>query len=361
MRKILEIRITMLLKIIFQIIPFILLIINYLLYSAFGIEEYKMILRVLALLLLFIGSVFVYRVKVTRIQLIWLVLAGFEIFMNGASAFNLLFLLLLSLCIYGKLSEITETLFIIVKYACILMVVLLVTGIIENVPYIVSNRERYLLGFLNPNSASIFYSSFIYLYLLSKEKVSFFNWLFAVMINSLIYYFTNSRTCFYSLLVFLFAILSYRLFKNYAKVLRLGCWILVDFLICFGIVSTFWINKLDFLNKLLSERISIFQDYINEAEVYHYLLGGLPLSIDNFYYIFIFGYGLIAYILFAFVVHRSMKYLYYSKQNILMAFFVSVFVASLMEGYLIRPEIFLSIFIWRVILQNNMCKMNKNI
>jgi len=343
----------------FQILPLELLLINYILYSAFDITEYKTILRVVALGILMFGALFVFKRRVSKLQIIWLLLAILQVIVNGSMAFNLLFLVLLAIVLCGDIDDIIKIIYIVVKFTCAFMLVLLFAGILENRAYIIGNRERYTLGFLNPNSASFFYTTFVYFYILSKKNLSIKNILFGIGLVIGIFYFTNSRTYFFAAMFFLL----FAFFSKFGKIkiFNMISWIISDGLLAFGLFSVAFIDKLFYLDKLLSNRIYYFSQYLSNANWQQYIIGGMSLEIDNFYYMFLLGYGIVIYIFFAFFIHRAMKKLFNEEKTIVMVFLASVLLAALMEGTLIRPEIMISVFVWKIIMDDGLLPKNAEV
>lgn len=336
--------------------PLFLLGSNYILYNAFGNNSFKNFLRILAILLLFTGWILQKRHTLNRTQIVAIVIAIVVFLLNGFVAVNYAVAVSFSIFATENISETIRRAFRINLLLILILGVGLVTHQIDNYRYIsTTGRERWTMGFENPNVAALFYASAIFLFLLSRKKVGKMNIGVAMLMSGVIFYYTDNRTTIVSLVIFCLYFSCMYLCRNNPKIqknINNFCTIFVDALWILNLVSIFVINKFNSLDALLSYRISSFGRMIGDAGLTGFLMGGTRLTVDNFYYMFLFIHGVFPYIFMMIVTHRTMKRLVIAGHNDYIAFLLSSFLIGLMESSMLRPEIPFSLIVWKILLSD---------
>ena len=338
---------------IFCDIPLLLLALNYILYNALPYSDIKNPIRIVALVLVLAGWIIKGEYYLSKTESTFAVLAILELMINGSQSLNLIALVFFAICSTRKIEDDLKRMFIISFALCILMLILTRLGLITNRSYISSlGRARTTLGFKNPNVGALFYSSAIYLFIISRKKIRLLDIGISSVFGFLIYYFTNSRTALVSMVVFLLTIILAVLRENGLKIaVERVCIILVDLMFAFNFLSIFFINKLMPFDVITSFRISTFQKMITEAGIRGFLLGGTIRTVDSFYYMMLFSYGAIAYFIFAIFAHIAIRKLSEYKRYRIIAFLTAVFVCGIMESSIIRPEILAMLLVWKIVIQ----------
>lgn len=337
------------------ILPIIILGLNYVLYNALGISQLKLILRVGAISLLLFGLVIRKVTSVDVTQLIFIALIIIQLLINGSAILNIGAAVIFAICNKFDNQKTEIVMFKINLCLVIFMLILLLLGKVENYTYISTmGRLRSTLGFDNPNVSSLFYSSSIFMFLLSRTEIKISHCAVAFVLEFVVYYFTDCRTGFLSLFIFIILSLLYRTNKR-TLVERMSI-IIIDFFFLLNLISVFTINKFAKLDALLSGRISSFIRMIDASGVKGFWFGGTDKSVDNFYYMFLFSYGVIMYVFMSIVAHVCLLNLNSQKAYKEAAFIVSYFALGFMESSIIRPEIISVLMIWKLLVKSQLPK-----
>lgn len=340
-------------------IPLFLLGMNYMLYNALAMDTMKTIFRVGAICLLLAGWILKGKFIVDKKAFFAMALAMVSLMLNGSMALNFVVIVLFAICASYSLETIVKSAFRINVFLVLVMIVLMALHIVNNTSYVSTmGRLRYTLGFENPNVAALFYSSAIYLLLVSRKKLKGIVVIFAFLMTGVVFYYTNSRTSLLALLAFVALEGMYLFFekRNMENALRIfgKCSIaIIDMLFILNLVSVFIIDKFMVFDALLSFRISTFSRMINSSGIKCFLLGGTTATVDNFYYMLLFQYGIFIYIFVAISTHFAMKKMVTSRNCRYISLLVGLFLVAMMESSLIRPEILVALVVWKIILSGN--------
>ena len=202
-------------KYLFLDIPLLLLGLNYVLYNAFSFELVKDLMRIVGVSLFVIGWVLKGNFTLTKKKIFAIFLAVMAVIFNGPLALNFLVIVIFSVCVTYNTNNIISSSFKINGLLALSMIVLMFLNVIDNRGYISSmGRLRYTLGFENPNVAALFYSSAIYLLIVSREKNEYLILILATISTIILYYYTNSRTELIALLMFLILEFINNIVKN---------------------------------------------------------------------------------------------------------------------------------------------------
>lgn len=351
-----KIRKELLEEVAFLDLPLFLLGINYVLYNALSMESMKIVFRMVAIILFLIGWILKGNFKIDLKAFIAIILALISLILNGSMALNFTVLVLFAICAEYPIETIIKSAFRINVSLVLLMIILMVSHVVDNTSYISTmGRLRQTLGFENPNVAALFYSSAIYLFLASRRELKKRSVFVAFLLTAVIFLYTNSRTSLVALLIFVGLELLYLIFEkksmDKAKLIFGKCAVIfIDVLFALNLISVFMINKFMVLDQLLSYRISTFSRMINSAGLRCFLLGGTIKTVDNFYYMLLFQYGIIIYVFVAYSTHAAMKKMIENLNIKYVALLVGLFLVAMMESSLIRPEILVSLVVWKVVL-----------
>ena len=110
-------------------------------------------------------------------------------------------------------------------------------------------------------------------------------------------------------------------------------------------------------DELLSFRVSTFLEMIYNADLRTFLFGGSCETVDNFYYMLLFQYGFFIYLFVAVLVHSSIKRMIIEENTKYIPLLVGLFLVATMESSLIRPEILVTLVVWKVVFLSNYKKI----
>ena len=337
-------------------VPIFLLIFNFVLYSVFEIENYKNILRIIAFSLFLIGWLINGVYKVTLEQFITFFLITMLLLVQGTSALNFLAVFIFAFSTSINLKKLVKKIFLTNIFFSLIIMSCIYLSIISTNSYVDSvGRMRNAMGFLNPNAGAIFYSSLIYLYILSKDKIRIRDYVLGFSLNVYIFSFTDSRTAFLSLTLFLLLIPILNKTIN-IYVTKISILLLNDVIWLAGIISLFTINLLSNFDAVLSNRISNYIQVVDQFTFLTFFFGGGELqeiTIDNFYLVFLYQSGIFIYLLTMYLVHKKTKILIECRETRILAFVISIFLMGLTESSFIRPEIPITLILWKVLLGSN--------
>lgn len=353
-------------EILFLDVPLFLLGMNYILYNALSIDSLKTVFRVGAILLLLIGWGLKGKFVIQKKSFLAIVLAIIALVLNGSMALNFVVIMLFTICVTYPIDAIVKSLFKVNVLLVAIMIILMGLHVVNNTSYVSTmGRLRSTLGFENPNAAALFYASAIFLFLVSRDRIKRKDIVISFVMTAIIFYFTNSRTPFLALLMFVFLEEIFRVLqkKNMQKtqmtVGKLSVK-LVDALFILNLVSVFIIDLFMPLDELLSFRISSFSRMINSSGVREFLFGGTIKTVDNFYYMLLFQYGIFIYIFVATSTHFAMKKMVARGDIKYISLFVGLFSIGMMESSLIRPEILVTLAMWKIIFSGNKGSLTEN-
>lgn len=330
--------------------PVLLLGLNFILYNAVGIEDYKNIIRVIAFIFLLIGG-FIRKKSITLLQLFSVLTIGIELLFQGTFALNILAAFLFAWCTTNNFKELSLRIFKVDLLLIIIVFILLATGLLDFKTYISGVRLRGTLGFINPNAGALFFTSLVYLFILSREDISLWQIILSIIYSSVIYSITDSRTVFISACIFLLAIPLFK-FSLFSYAFALFSKSIIIILWVGSAISILFINLFIGFDEILSFRISYFIELMNRADLINYLWGGTNfdnLTVDNFYYTLIFHYGIIFYCFMFYLVNRAINFCIKNRIFVVLDFLLSVCMMGLMESSFIRPELIFALLVWKII------------
>ena len=254
-------------------------------------------------------------------------------------------------CTTHDMKDITCRLYRVNAFLIVLVILFLLTGVLSWNTYVIGSRFRGTLGFLNPNAASLFYVSVIYFFLLSRKTVKLWHLVVGFAYHVIILGITDSRTAFVAISLFLVSIPFFKR-KSFSAVFILFSKVSIILLWFGSALSMLFIDSLLSLDTMLSYRISYFMQLMQRADVENYLLGGTNFTgivVDNFYYTFLFQYGILFYVFTALLLIHIVWKSSRNQNFTFLAFLVSVSFMGLMESSFIRPEILFALLVWKAI------------
>lgn len=341
---------------IFIDLPISLLMLNFIFYSVFNVDDFKNILRIGSFILFVCGWIINGEYKITFEQFFILFLSIVVSLFQGTSALNFLSVVIFAFTTKIDLNSLIKKVLRINLVYALFMLVCLYVGVISNTTYIDTvGRTRNTMGFLNPNAGALFYSSIIYLYIISRNKIRIINYAIALLGNALIFKFSDSRTSFFALNFFLLMIPIFNKFISKA-VIKKGICIFNDFIWLMGIISLFILNIFSDLDFILSNRISNYMQFIEQVGIWRMIVGGGELqeiTIDNFYFMFLYQSGIIIYLLAMYLVHKSTNLLINKRKIRLLAFITAMFLMGMTESSFLRPEIPVTLILWKILLDQH--------
>lgn len=343
-------------------LPIFLLLFNFILYSVFNVDDFKNILRIISISLFICGWIINGEYKFTIGQLFIIFLSTILFLFQGTSACNFLAVVIFAFCTKIDLNILIKNIFRINMFFVLLILICLYSGVISNITYIDTvGRTRNTMGFLNPNAGALFFSSIIYLYILSRSRIRIMDYVLALVGNILIFKFSDSRTSFFALNFFLLIIPIFNILIN-KTIVKKGICVFNDLLWLIGIIGLFILNIFSDFDIVLSNRISNYMQFVDQAGTWGTIIGGgeLPqITIDNFYIMFLYQNGIFIYLFSMYLVHKSTCFLTYRKEIRLLAFTTAMFLMGMTESSFLRPEIPITLILWKILF--NSISIEKNI
>ncbi|MDD3416770.1 MAG: hypothetical protein PHY47_22715 [Lachnospiraceae bacterium] len=345
-------------NVLFFELPMFMLGLNYILYNALGVDSLKTIIRVVSIILIVIGYLLSNDYILTKKEFFAVGLAFIMVLINGTTSLNLLVAIVFAICVCQPVNEVLNSAKRINIALTVLMGVLLVFHVVSNTGYVSTmGRLRFTLGFENPNVASLFYSSAIILFIVAQKKRKIIKIFLGLILSIILYVYTDSRTSFLAIVLLcvlevVFYVCDKRNNINGRRVFGKIALIVVDSLFTINLLSVFFIERFMVLDELLSFRISTFSKMIVNSGLRCFLFGGTTNTVDNFYYMLLFQYGIFVYLFVAIMTHVALNKCIKSEQDSLVSLLFTMFLVGVMESSIIRPEILVSLMVWKIVISN---------
>lgn len=199
-----------------------------------------------------------------------------------------------------------------------LMGILEVDNIIRNVNGVII--ARYTLGFRHPNEVFLFFLPIVLSgFCLFSDKKMFY--ILTIISASLLYKFTDSRTGFYVVIIFLIFVLFRKIFTK--KLIKKAIPVLFLILTIFSIFLAMFYgeNRNNKISRILSGR-PYYWNYYVENETLITPFGNNIVEeqvIDNFYIYLLVQLGLVGYIIYFIIYYVSLKNLNYDYKYLIVA------------------------------------------
>lgn len=325
-----------------------------------GFSDYKNVNRLLSLLFLILYLISWGKVSLKALIFNFILIFVFIIYFvlnNNELIFNFIYLFIFFMALKDvDINDLMLKIFGIFSLGALIHILLLFFGLVENINYEISNRNRSTFGFLNVNQLAIFYfyCLVISLFILLNKYARNFK-LFALLLIPLSLYFivlSDSRTAFFCFLVYLILHIIIK-FKVLAKFYSIA--IVFLFSILFMVSFFLSLNSSPFVNDVLSNRPALFNIYLNDllANNYNFFWGvdlveGTPL--DNSYILFLCCFGFIGSIFIIFIApflarRSSIKSTFYPLITVVLLY--GVFESNLIRVELLVPLIVLYIYFFK--------------
>ena len=280
------------------------------------------------------------------------VINGFENIMNTLDLLALVYIVLLI-----DLSDTVDVFYRSTLWgmflALITVFLLVYLGFFENEIYIDQmGRIRNFFGFANPNFLSLYIFSFsIFLYLHKKNNLSL---LISIVIIFITFYFTRSRTPFFSFLFFLLLLVFFKKRNIFLKK-KISIYLIIILLLVYIYLAINYQNYPD-IDYFLSGRLGLINQLFNEVSLGELAFGGnlTKITIDNSYLRFIKYYGIFFLILFLVALVNVEE-----NRPHELAFIITMLIFGFFESVLVSPAVPVSSLFWYLILHGNKTLANK--
>lgn len=319
---------------------------NFLLYGFFPFFILKNIVRLLTVAVILFYICTANREYSFR-ELVCVIISLYLLLLGGNMTLNISFIILTSICM-SDCKDIEKICFICSAFLAAVVTISLITHIVQANVYVQGDRIRNTLGFYNVNAGSIFIFSVLILFLYSRKNISIIHIVISLIISTVIYHVTNSRTAFLGLVIFC------TIYEIITKCNMLAYLIIVLDVLCL-LSPLLWLipqfNDLEF-DKLLSGRPHVFIDYIHSNTTMNFIIGGSNVKeVDNFYLMLFYNVGVILYVIFAIITLYSMIYYKDNKDYKSISYVSSILFIGLMESGALRCEIICMLVFWMLILK----------
>lgn len=335
-------------------LSFLLLGVNFLLYSFFKVEFSRDIARVVAMELMVIDVLFLrYCGKEFDFSHVLLFAFGAALFfLPSQSSANIGFLLMMSALLLMAESNVKEVAFFCMAALIALVIFSLVCGFVTFNTDLSGGRVRYTLGFSNVNAASVFFMSLVFCYMVAV-KPDLLDMIPVAGFIVLLFLITDTRSMIFGGALLVAAYCAFYLLKKKRKAYKALSYIVLGAEILFFfspfILTVFHDFFMQF-NELFSSRIKINYEYLLGHTFWNFLFGGSNRGeIDYFYEVLLLNCGAFVYAgVGALSVWRTYALLR-AKEIEKAVFIFAVLCTELVEGNLLRPELLFVIVFWFIV------------
>ena len=310
--------------------------------------------RLISLALFLFAVLLVPRIRLSYLLTICFLII-YYIINQSAVVVNVMYLVIMAISLH-RLNPREASIAIIapVFIIVILHLMLLSMGKLDASPIDIGERTRSTMGFANANQASAIYLSLSILALFAHQMVATKASLILVLASFLVGFavvgMTDSRTSMFAMLLVLALKLFEYLFqriKAYRVVIRnaAAASAFVASAITYFIATS---NSLE-LDILLSLRPYYFSEFLRSATPFEFIIGWSTIEgfgVDNLFLMLLSGFGVIGSI---FII-LTVSYRIYRMSFGCLAIVITMMSASVFEGFLIRPEIPISVLFMYLLL-----------
>lgn len=326
---------------------------NYLIYCFFSDDQYKNALRIFLIPILAV-AIF-YRRKFSRTHLIILAASLYALAINGDMALNIAFILIISvisITLCGLEKEFVRILNRTQILLSIIVLIALLLGIVTPKSMTVGGRIRNDLGFMNINSAAVFFSSTILLYCMCTEKMVWHKAIFVLLLSVFLWRLTDSRTSFLGILLFFITLFILYLLRKKKKIQRWYLTISAVVLLCSPLLWQSGVLNNFLFNQLLSLRPRLFSKYCQDSSIINLFIGGSKAGeIDNAWLMLLYNIGLPLYIAFGALTLRALRRLVDVGNCRSASFLIMMLAVGMMETLPLRCEILTAILFWYIVIK----------
>lgn len=329
---------------------------NYLLYATSSFDVFQTLFRVVAVLFL----VGVYASNSAQIALnfaeIFAAIFSFAlILLNGAEPLNALLVMLWGICSRAfALKKILKALLIMALVSVAAYCLLYAGGMLHDVQYASSlGRVRHTLGFDNPNQASIFFMS-LFIAPVAVRKHKTLAIIAVLLVSFLIYTLSDTRTVLFTAVLFCAFILLFSRLCTSTKAITA----VVMTVALISIVGSFLIPcfRDTVLDEVLSYRATYYAEGLNGLSLIQFFIGCSDqpkLPVDNFFVYAFIMYGIFMGCFLYYEILKAAKAISRSGDSYLTALFCSLLLMGMVESFLIRPELTITLSFWAIVFSFN--------
>lgn len=329
---------------------------NYLIYNAIGIDSYKNLIRFISITISLFYLIYFKSGKLNVVSFILLLLSIVNFIFGNLEALNLFTFVIFANILSDRIDIASKEICLVYSCLIIIMLFLLVTKTVENVTYFgLEGRKRSTLGFNNPNVASLFYTMYILIFILQSKKLNITQLIIGEVFGYFIYFYTDSRTSFLVVSIFILLMLINTLFRRKSilkKIYIKSLIVIIDLFYILNIFSMLFINRFYSIDKLLSFRISHFNNSLSSLSILNILFGNARIEVDSFYYVIFLSFGIFFYILIMYLTHTAATKLFNSGNWKYIIFLFSISLLGLTESGAYRIEILTFILFWKILVAN---------
>lgn len=204
-----------------------------------------------------------------------------------------------------NINKVVRNTFFIKSFMFITTICLSLTNVIEN-QFMDGERNRYYLGYFHPNMAMTFFLSILLDWcIIRKEKFKWTDAIIMIILSTILYKLTDSRTSFMCILMLIISMILYKT-KVFKSILELVAVPLLLVLCVFSVTIPFWYNQnysfFTNIDKILSWRLAFIKEvyeYIGGYNLFGNNVDDIPRSMDNGYFYIIIIYGIVVFLLIA--------------------------------------------------------------
>lgn len=345
----------------------LLLMLNFLLYQCFDMDDVKDTVRIIAIGIMAIGVLLNLRAfRVDKSILFYTLFCMMTVALGKSVSINWPVLLVTVIAMRSMdTNQVTNMLVRVSTVGVIVYFALRLGGRIEDYVYSgATGRVRNTLGFSNVNAAALFFFSWMVLLFTQKKENTFLRVLSLVLFLWVVQQ-TNTRSVAVAFVLYVLVrlLLGVLVRRTREKGWKRLCVVVVILEICVVVVSISYpllLRLFPALDEFLSYRLTLGTSALQTLNFRNWLFGGTGGGSDNYFHVIISQYGMIALLMeLCFVAVATWNAL--RRRDVQMvSYIVSLWTMSMMETFLFRPELMIAVLFWFCVFREfELCRREK--
>lgn len=333
-----------------------LLALNFLLYQCFDMDDVKDMVRFIAIGMMAVGVLLNLRsFRVDWSILLYTLFCLLTVALGKSVSINWPVLLVTVIALRQMdTDKVTNMLVRVTTVVVIAYFALRVGGMIEDRVYGgASGRVRNTLGFSNVNAAALFFFSWTVL-LFTQKKANRFLRVVSLVLFLWVVQQTDTRSVAVAFVLYVLVRLGLGVLAKHTK--KRGwkrlCVAVILLEICVVVISVCYpllLRLFPALDEFLSYRLTLGTRAIQALNFRNWLFGGRAATTDNFFLTMLFQHGVIVVLVGLFFVTAATWHTMRQRDVRGVSYIFSLWVMSMMETFLLRPELTLSILFWHFV------------
>lgn len=330
-----------------------LLALNFLLYQCFDMDDVKDMVRFIAIGMMAVGVLLNLRsFRVDWSILLYTLFCLLTVALGKSVSINWPVLLVTVIALRQMdTDKVTNMLVRVTTVVVIAYFALRVGGLIEDRVYGgASGRVRNTLGFSNVNAAALFFFSWTVL-LFTQKKANRFLRVVSLVLFLWVVQQTDTRSVAVAFVLYVLVRLGLGVLAKHTKERgwKRLCVAVIFLEICVVVISVCYpllLRLFPALDEFLSYRLTLGTRALQALNFRNWLFGGTGGGSDNYFHVIVSQYGMIALLIELYFVAMATWNALRRRDVQLVSYVVSLWIMSLMETFLFRPELMIAVLFW---------------